>query len=213
MLRALIIEFFVQSFHITLFPFLLFFVLRLLELVGILHIQRSIIIILFFFFAFYWGILLSLLGLSGPLLHWLNWLFSIIGDGRNRTGFLLVASGLLLPLWGRRLFLFISSVSQSLYLFIYDFGIIIILSSDGLLLPFLKATDLDGNALEPIDLILDVLGQIIIFVFYCFFLLHLELLNPGHGRLINIHARLAGLMFLVDRRELLSTGPIEGEPN
>lgn len=209
MLRALIIEFLVQSLDITLFPFLLLFELRLIELVWTFDIQRSIVIIFLLFLPFHRGILLSLLCLSWLLLHRLDGLFPVISDGRDR--FLLIAPWLLLSLGRRLLSRFVPSSPQSFDLFIDNLGIIIILSPNGLLFPFLKATDLNRYALESIDLILDILGLIVILILHSLFLLHLKFLDPGHGSLINIHTGLTGGILLMNRRQLLSTGAIEGE--
>ena len=139
--------------------------------------------------------LFSLLLLSRSLLQRLNRLFRnsfTVCYWRYRVALFLIV---FYRLSGWRILTSFSCVSstsssQSFNFLINNFGVIIVLSPDSLLLSFLKAAYLDSNTLQSIYLIFDILGKVIIFILNCLLFLHLQLLYSCHSSLVNIQIRL-----------------------
>ena len=156
--------------------------------IGILDVQRSIILGLFsraYGHSIYLLLSFRLAGLLLERLGW--WLFgsvSVVGDRRDGTvAFLLVLVFILVL---SCCLLTPSSASQPFDFLVDDLSIIVVLPFDGLLFPLLEAADLDGDALQSIDLFFDLSCQIVVFVLDCFLFLHLELLDAVHGRGVDV---------------------------
>ena len=199
MLRAFIIELFIQRLGFTFFSLLLFLVfIGIVIGIWIFNVNGSIII---WFFLFWFGLVIgsSFLWLSWFLLERLNrfW-FRSTADRWNCTYFFLVLSDWFSG-W-RRIIGRIASCSESFYLFIDHFCIIIVLSFDSFLFSFFQAAYLNRNAFESVDFIFDIFGKVIIFIFNCSFLLQLKFLYTCHRLLIHIKVGFGSWKLLMNRR-------------
>lgn len=200
MLRTVIIELLIQGLEIAAAFFdLLLLILSLFIRIRILYVDWSVIVVIRFSFHFHRRRLIHFFSLNLLLARFFLQRSgnvgrtSGVGDRRNCIDylfFILVVTGWL-PHWRLfrlfiRLMLTIPSLPQFFYFLVDYLGIIVIFSSDGLLLPLLKTSDLESHAFESIDFVFDVFGIVVVFLLYCSLFLSLKFFYTVQRALIDI---------------------------